>query len=62
MTGDRLAFAAITTLYLVVAIPWEERSLVRSFGDDYARYTRAGAVADHPVHLLKRESSSSPPA
>ena len=27
MTGDRLAFAAITTLYLVVAIPWEERSL-----------------------------------
>lgn len=40
MTGDRLAFAAITTLYLVIAIPWEERSLVRSFGDDYVRYTR----------------------
>ena len=40
MTGDRLAFAAITTLYLVIAIPWEERSLVRSFGDDYRRYTR----------------------
>jgi protein-S-isoprenylcysteine O-methyltransferase Ste14 len=41
MTGDRLAFAAITTLYLVVAIPLEERSLRRSFGDDYARYARA---------------------
>jgi methanethiol S-methyltransferase len=41
MTGDRLAFAAITTIYLVIAIPWEERSLVRSFGDDYLRYTRA---------------------
>jgi methanethiol S-methyltransferase len=41
MTGDRLAFAAMTTLYLLVAIPWEERSLVRSFGDDYVRYTRA---------------------
>jgi methanethiol S-methyltransferase len=41
MTGDRLAFAAITTLYLVIAIPWEERSLVRSFGEDYARYARA---------------------
>ena len=27
MTGDRLAFAAITTLYLLIAIPWEERSL-----------------------------------
>jgi methanethiol S-methyltransferase len=41
MTGDRLAFAAITTLYLVVAIPLEERSLARSFGLDYARYARA---------------------
>jgi methanethiol S-methyltransferase len=40
MTGDRLAFAAITTLYLVIAIPWEERSLVRTFGEDYARYAR----------------------
>ena len=40
MTGDRLAFAALTTLYLVVAIPLEERSLRRSFGDDYVRYTR----------------------
>lgn len=41
MTGDRLVFAVITTLYLLVAIPWEERSLVRSFGDEYLRYTRA---------------------
>ena len=40
MTGDRLAFAAITTLYLVIAIRWEERSLVRSFGEDYLRYAR----------------------
>jgi protein-S-isoprenylcysteine O-methyltransferase Ste14 len=40
MTGDRLVFAAITTLYLVIAIPWEERSLARSFGEDYARYAR----------------------
>ncbi len=38
MTGDRLAFAAITSGYLVVAMPWEERALVRSFGDDYRRY------------------------
>jgi protein-S-isoprenylcysteine O-methyltransferase Ste14 len=41
MTGDRLAFAAATTFYLVVAIPWEERSLRRAFGEDYARYMRA---------------------
>jgi protein-S-isoprenylcysteine O-methyltransferase Ste14 len=38
MTGDRLAFAAMTTIYLVLAVPWEERSLMRTFGDDYARY------------------------
>jgi protein-S-isoprenylcysteine O-methyltransferase Ste14 len=41
MTGDRLAFAAITTLYLLIAMPWEERSLLRSFGSDYTRYARA---------------------
>jgi protein-S-isoprenylcysteine O-methyltransferase Ste14 len=40
MTGDRLAFAALTTLYLIVAIPWEERSLRTSFGDAYVRYMR----------------------
>jgi methanethiol S-methyltransferase len=38
MTADRLAFAALTSLYLVVAIPLEERSLVQSFGDEYLRY------------------------
>ena len=41
MTGDRLAFAAITTLYLAIAIPWEERSLRQSFGEAYAQYQRA---------------------
>jgi methanethiol S-methyltransferase len=40
MTGDRLAFAAITSLYLIVAIPWEERSLRRTYGEDYAGYMR----------------------
>ena len=40
MTGDRLAFAALTTAYLAIAIPWEERSLRASFGDAYARYQR----------------------
>jgi hypothetical protein len=41
MTGDRLAFAAISSLYLVIAVPWEERSLRKTFGEDYARYVRA---------------------
>ena len=40
MTGDRLAFAVMTTAYLVVAVPFEERSLARSFGEAYARYRR----------------------
>jgi protein-S-isoprenylcysteine O-methyltransferase Ste14 len=40
MTGDRLVFAALTTGYLIAAIPWEERSLRQSFGDDYVRYSR----------------------
>jgi protein-S-isoprenylcysteine O-methyltransferase Ste14 len=38
MTFDRLVFAGLTTIYLIVAIPWEERSLERTFGEDYERY------------------------
>ena len=41
MTGDRLALASITTLYLLLAIPWEERSLTDSFGGEYQRYRDA---------------------
>ena len=40
MTADRLTFAAVTTVYLCAAIPWEERSLVRMFGEAYLRYQR----------------------
>ena len=40
MTGDRLAFATVSSLYLLVAVPWEERSLRQSFGEDYDRYRR----------------------
>jgi methanethiol S-methyltransferase len=38
MSGDRLAFALLTTAYLVIAIRWEEQSLTRSFGEEYGRY------------------------
>ncbi len=38
MNGTRLSFALISTLYLVVAIPFEERSLVAHFGPAYTRY------------------------
>jgi protein-S-isoprenylcysteine O-methyltransferase Ste14 len=40
MTADRFAFAVITTLYLAIAVPWEERSLRDVFGDEYVRYER----------------------
>ena len=40
MTGDRLTIAAISSLYLLIAVPWEERSLMQSFGEEYAAYAR----------------------
>jgi protein-S-isoprenylcysteine O-methyltransferase Ste14 len=38
MTMTRLTFAIISTLYLAIAIPFEERSLVETFGAEYASY------------------------
>jgi methanethiol S-methyltransferase len=38
MTTNRLLFAVISSAYLVVAIPWEERSLAAAFGDRYRAY------------------------
>jgi protein-S-isoprenylcysteine O-methyltransferase Ste14 len=41
MTMTRLVFAVISSAYLVVAIPFEERSLVRSSGGSYGAYIKA---------------------
>ena len=38
MTMSRLLFAVVSSLYLLVAIPLEERSLVEAFGDRYRAY------------------------
>jgi protein-S-isoprenylcysteine O-methyltransferase Ste14 len=38
MTGTRLVFATISTLYLALAIPFEERSLRSQFGPAYSAY------------------------
>jgi methanethiol S-methyltransferase len=40
MTMTRFTFAAISTAYLAIAIPFEEHSLVRTFGRDYEEYRR----------------------
>ena len=40
MTSTRLLFAVVSVVYLGVAIPFEERSLVESFGEPYRAYQR----------------------
>lgn len=40
MNGTRLSFAAISTLYLAVAVPFEERSLIAHFGPAYSTYQK----------------------
>jgi len=38
MTADRFLFATLSTVYLVVAVPLEERQLEHTFGEAYRRY------------------------
>jgi len=40
MTRDRLVWAVVSTAYLVIAIPWEERSLSAAAGPAYSAYRR----------------------
>lgn len=40
MTTSQLLFAVISSAYLVAAIPWEERSLLETFPDQYGAYQR----------------------
>jgi protein-S-isoprenylcysteine O-methyltransferase Ste14 len=40
MTGDRLAFALISSAYLFIAVPWEEKGLERTFGEQYTQYKK----------------------
>ena len=53
MTGDRLVFATITTAYLAIAVRWEERSLVKSFGEEDRRYQRRVTLANRALRILK---------
>jgi protein-S-isoprenylcysteine O-methyltransferase Ste14 len=40
MTMGRLVMAVVSSTYLIVAIPWEERSLIDAFGERYREYQR----------------------
>ena len=40
MNGTRITFALVSCLYLVVAVPFEERDLHRLFGRDYEEYSK----------------------
>ena len=40
MTATRFVFAVVSTLYLIIAIPFEERSLAEALGDRYRDYQR----------------------
>lgn len=40
MTTNRLLMACVSTAYLALAIPWEERLLVREFGSAYRQYAQ----------------------
>ena len=38
MTGAHLLFAVMTTVYILMAIRWEEKDLIDVFGEKYERY------------------------
>ena len=40
MNGTRFTFALVSCLYLVAAVPFEERDLHRLFGRDYGEYSK----------------------
>jgi protein-S-isoprenylcysteine O-methyltransferase Ste14 len=40
MTADRAVWAAVSTAYLVIAMPWEERTLSAAAGPAYQAYCR----------------------
>ncbi len=51
MTLGHLLFAGVTTIYILVALHFEERDLVAGLGDDYVRYrTRVRMIIPLPKH------------
>ena len=59
MTGDRLAFALISTIYLIVAIPFEEAALVRELRRRVPPVPDARAMANVALRVLKKLTAPS---
>ena len=53
MSAGHLFFAIMTTAYILVAIQFEERDLIRSYGDHYRRYKEQVSML-FPLRLRKR--------
>ena len=59
MTQGHLLFAAVWTAYILIAIPFEERDLVKFLGEPYNRY-RAGTPMFLPWRIKKSPAASEP--